>query len=239
MAFSQCNSAEPYRAAQNKLMSNLFSNYKDIKLVISDAQQDNSKQIAQIETFIRQKPDLLIVAPNERAPLTNIMGEAIKAGIPTICLERDILEPNYTTYIRSDNFKIGQAITLKKGKDVSIFACGTMVKVALDCSKILAENGIDAEIINMHTIKPIDITKVRESAGKAKLVATIEEHNIIGGLGSAVAECLASIKNSPEQIFFGINDCYSDGGDYNFLKQKFNLTSDFVSKKIISKFKKE
>jgi len=109
VAFSQCNSAEPYRAAQNKLMSNLFSNYKDIKLVISDAQQDNSKQIAQIETFIRQKPDLLIVAPNERAPLTNIMGEAIKAGIPTICLERDILEPNYTTYIRCDNFKIGQA----------------------------------------------------------------------------------------------------------------------------------
>ena len=108
-AFSQCNSAEPYRAAQNKLMSKLFSNYKDIKLVISDAQQDNSKQIAQIETFIRQKPDLLIVAPNERAPLTNIMGEAIKAGIPTICLERDILEPNYTTYIRCDNFKIGQA----------------------------------------------------------------------------------------------------------------------------------
>lgn len=106
--FSQCNNAEPYRAAQNALMTKLFSKQKDVKLVITDAQQDNAKQIAQIETAIRQKPDLLIVAPNERAPLTRVMGQAISAKIPVICLERDIAEPNYTTFIRCDNRKIGQ-----------------------------------------------------------------------------------------------------------------------------------
>jgi ribose transport system substrate-binding protein len=79
-----------------------------VDLVIADAQQDNSKQVAQIEAFIRQKPDLLIVAPNERAPLTEVMGRAYKSGIPVICLERDIVEPNYTTYIKSDNRKIGE-----------------------------------------------------------------------------------------------------------------------------------
>ena len=67
VAFSQCNNAEPYRAAQNALMQKLFNDAGDVKLVIADAQQDNSKQVAQVETFIRQKPDLLIVAPNERA----------------------------------------------------------------------------------------------------------------------------------------------------------------------------
>ena len=126
---------------------------------------------------------------------------------------------------------------MKEGKDISIFAAGTMVKIALDCSKILKENNIDAEVVNMHTIKPIDVKKINQCAKKNKLIVSIEEHNIIGGLGSAIAECLAGIKNTPEQIFFGIEDSYSEGGEYSFLKKKFNLTPDFISKKIISKFK--
>jgi ribose transport system substrate-binding protein len=108
VAFSQANNAEPYRAAQNALMQKLWGEHADVRLVISDAQQDNSKQVAQVETFIRQKPDLLIVAPNERAALTAVMGQAIEAKIPVICLERDILQPNYTTYVHSDNVEIGR-----------------------------------------------------------------------------------------------------------------------------------
>src|ERR1700752_3272518 len=124
VAFSQANNAEPYRAAQNALMTKLFAQAPDVKLVIADAQQDNSKQVAQVETFIRQKPDLLIVAPNERAALTAVMGQAMEAKIPVICLERDILQPNYTTYVHSDNVAIGRmagqfivdALTKKYGK---------------------------------------------------------------------------------------------------------------------------
>src|SRR5215475_5107228 len=124
VAFSQANNAEPYRAAQNELMTRLFAQQPDVSLVISDAQQDNSKQVAQVETFIRQKPDLLIVAPNERAALTAIMGQAMEARIPTICLERDILQPYYTSYVHSDNLEIGRLagqyivdqLTKKNGK---------------------------------------------------------------------------------------------------------------------------
>ena len=108
VAFSQANNAEPYRAAQNALMEKLFAQMPDVKLVISDAQQDNSKQVAQVETFIRQRPDVLIVAPNERAALTAVMGQATEVKIPVICLERDILQPNYTTYVHSDNVAIGR-----------------------------------------------------------------------------------------------------------------------------------
>src|SRR5690242_1589919 len=108
VAFSQANNAEPYRAAQNALMTKLWGQYPDVKLVISDAQQDNCRQVAQVETFIRQKPALLVVAPNERAALTAIMGQAMEARIPVICLERDILQPNYTSYIHSDNVAIGR-----------------------------------------------------------------------------------------------------------------------------------
>jgi ribose transport system substrate-binding protein len=108
VAFSQANNAEPYRATQNAFMAKLFARFPDVKLVIADAQQDNSRQAAQVETFIRQKPDLLIVAPNERAALTAVMGQAVAAGIPVICLERDILQPNYTSYVHSDNLAIGR-----------------------------------------------------------------------------------------------------------------------------------
>lgn len=108
VAFSQCNNAEPYRAAQNEMLTRICVKSSDIKLTISDGQQDNSKQIAQIETLILQKPDLLIVAPNERNPLTAVMGKAMSTGIPTICLERDIAEPNYTSYIACDNHAIGK-----------------------------------------------------------------------------------------------------------------------------------
>jgi len=105
-------------------MTRLFSEAGDVKLVIADAQQDNSKQVAQVETFIRQKPDLLIVAPNERAALTAVMGQAMEAKIPVICLERDILQPSYTSYVHSDNVAIGRLagqfivdyLTRKNGK---------------------------------------------------------------------------------------------------------------------------
>jgi len=108
VVFSQANNAEPYRAAQKTLMEQLFAKMPDVRLVTFDAQQDNSRQIAQLETAIRQKPAVLIVAPNERAALTAVMGQAMQAGIPVICLERDILQPNYTTYIRMDNKAIGR-----------------------------------------------------------------------------------------------------------------------------------
>jgi len=105
--FSQCNNAEPYRAAQNTLLKKLLAEHQDITLEIMDAQQDNSRQISQIETAIHKKPDLLIVAPNERGPLTEIMGKAMQAGTPVMCLERDILEPHFNTFIKCDNYAIG------------------------------------------------------------------------------------------------------------------------------------
>lgn len=109
--FSQANSAEPYRTAQNNSFEELWAAYDDVTFEITDAQQDNGRQISQIETAIIKNPDLLIVAPNERTPLSAIMGKAKKAGIPVICLERDIVDAdNYTTWIMSDNRFIGKLV---------------------------------------------------------------------------------------------------------------------------------
>ncbi len=108
IAFSQCNSAEPYRAAQNKIMEKEIAKYPDCKLVIQDAQQDNAKQIAQIENFIQQKVDVIIVAPNEAAPLTAAVKKAKDSGIKVVCLERDLVEPVYDIFVGANNAKIGE-----------------------------------------------------------------------------------------------------------------------------------
>ena len=109
--FSQCNNGEPYRAAQNASFKRLWGQDPNVTFQIYDAQQDNSRQISQIETAIRLKPDLLIVAPNERGPLSDVMGKAKSAGIPVICLERDIENyDNFTTWIMSDNYAIGKLV---------------------------------------------------------------------------------------------------------------------------------
>lgn len=108
IAFSQCNSGEPYRAAQNAIMRREMAKYPDCELVIQDAQQDNAKQIAQIENFILQKVDVLIVAPNEAAPLTRPVQQAKEAGIKVVCLERNLLEPVYDIFVGADNRAIGE-----------------------------------------------------------------------------------------------------------------------------------
>jgi ribose transport system substrate-binding protein len=110
VVFSQCNNSEPYRAAQNDAMRRLWGAQPDVNLVVMDAQQDSVRQIAQIETAIRMKPQLLIVAPNERAPLTEVMKSAMEHHIAVICLERDIVEPYYTSWIHVDNRVIGQMV---------------------------------------------------------------------------------------------------------------------------------
>ena len=187
--------------------------------------------------ILRSIPNLTIISPADS-------GETVKAVLAGIKHKNSVYIRltcgSNINQIYEDNydFEIGKSITLKKGKDISIFAAGTMVKVALDCAKILSENNIDAEVVNMHTIKPIDFAKIKESAKSSKLIVSIEEHNIIGGLGSAIAESLSSIENSPKHIFFGINDSYSKGGEYDFLKEKFGLTSKKISEKIILTLKK-
>ena len=108
IAFSQCNSAEPYRTAQNNIMKRDIKKYADCELLLQDAQQDNAKQIAQIENFILQGVDVLIVAPNEAAPITAPVKKAKEKGIKVVCLERNLLEPAYDIFVGADNVKIGE-----------------------------------------------------------------------------------------------------------------------------------
>lgn len=129
----------------------------------------------------------------------------------------------------SYHFEWGKAEVLRQGSDVSIFATGIMTAKALDAAETLAKQGIQAEVINVHTIKPLDEETVIASAKKTGKVVTAEEHSIIGGLGSAVAEVLA--RQCPtKQAFVGVQDSFGESGSPNDLLEKYGLTAEAIVK---------
>lgn len=129
----------------------------------------------------------------------------------------------------SYHFEWGKAEVLRQGSDVSIFATGIMTAKALDAAETLAQQGIQSEVINVHTIKPLDEETVIASAKKTGKVVTAEEHSIIGGLGSAVAEVLA--RQCPtKQAFVGVQDSFGESGSPDDLLEKYGLTAEAIVK---------
>jgi transketolase len=119
-------------------------------------------------------------------------------------------------------FEIGKAQVFSTGNDVSIFACGHMVWKAIEAGRILEEKGISVEVINIHTIKPLDTAAILNSIKKTRCAVTVEEHNIIGGLGDAVAQVAA--KNLPIPIeYIGTNDTFGESGTPLQLLKKYGL----------------
>ncbi len=134
--------------------------------------------------------------------------------------------PNFTKEDGTD-FVIGKAQQLSEGTDVSIFACGHMVWKAIEAGRILEEKGISVELINIHTIKPLDEAAIIASIAKTKCAVTVEEHNIIGGLGDAVAQVAA--KNLPIPIeYIGTNDTFGESGKPTELLTKYGLDTPFI-----------
>ena len=129
----------------------------------------------------------------------------------------------------SYHFEWGKAEVLRQGSDVTIFATGIMTAKALDAAETLAKQGVQAEVINVHTIKPLDEETVIASAKKTGKVVTAEEHSIIGGLGSAVAEVLA--RQCPtKQAFVGVQDSFGESGSPDDLLEKYGLTAEAIVK---------
>jgi len=129
--------------------------------------------------------------------------------------------PNFTKEDGSD-FVIGKAQVLAEGSDVSIFACGHLVWKAIEAARILAEQGISAEVVNVHTIKPLDEAAVLASLRKTKCAVSAEEHNVIGGLGDAIAQVAA--RNFPvPQEYIGTQDTFGESGKPAELLKKYGL----------------
>ncbi|MEM5564182.1 transketolase C-terminal domain-containing protein [Psychroserpens sp. AS72] len=129
----------------------------------------------------------------------------------------------------NQNFEIGKAIKLTEGTDITIVATGHLVWEALEAAKTLNEKGISAEVINIHTIKPLDDKAIIDSVTKTGCVVTAEEHNILGGLGESVARVLSLHKPAPQE-FVGTNDTFGESGTPEQLMEKYGLNADAIIK---------
>ena len=135
--------------------------------------------------------------------------------------------PVWPIFTSAMDFSIGKAQVFTEGKDVSVFACGHLVWIALEAEKILKEKGISAEIINIHTIKPLDTDAILKSIRKTGCAVSAEEHNILGGLGDSIAQTAA--KNFPvPQEYVGTNDTFGESGTPAQLLEKYGLDAAHI-----------
>jgi len=182
--------------------------------------------------ILRSIPGITIISPADSLETVKALEAAVKSENPSY-LRLTGSSNNPIVYKKDYKFEIGKSIILKEGKDVVIFSSGTMVHQSLEAAKILETKKISTKVVNMHTIKPIDKLEI-EKACTSSLIVSVEEHNIVGGLGSAISEYKSTLKQSPKQLFIGIKDTYGKSGDYKFLQEKHGLTPKKIVEDILS-----
>lgn len=184
--------------------------------------------------IMRSIPNITILSPADCTETVKMTQLAMKHDGPVYLRLTGVM--NHPIVYQEDyQLEIGKAIKLKDGKDIAIIATGSMVYEAIKVAKILEEQGLEASVFDVHTIKPLDIEMIKKLYNQ-KLIVTVEEHSIIGGLGSAVSEVLATAKDSPPQLTIGVEQGYPHAGEYHYLLDRCGLVAEKIVKKIIKKY---
>jgi len=178
--------------------------------------------------IMRSIPNLTIVSPADCAEIVKVVHAASEFNGPMyIRLTGAVGNPPVNT--EEYDFEIGKSITLREGSDITIFATGSMVFESLEAAKILDNLGVSATVVNMHTIKPCDFSAIDLAISKSKIIVTVEEHSIIGGLGSLVSDYKTQFSNSPAQLIIGLPDLFGKTAEYRFLLEKYRLVADKIA----------
>jgi len=213
----------------NQLRVSVCLGRENVKIVGGHAGFGNGVDGANQQAFedmalTRVLPNLVVLAPADYEQVKKAVMAMVEYNGPVYMritkLSREIITTNITP------FELGKAQVFCGGRDVSIFACGAGVAEAMRAAKQL-EGEVEVEVINVHTIKPIDKETLVRSAKKTKKVITVEEHSVIGGLGSAVAEVLA--EEFPTRMRrIGMPDCFGESGEPEELMKKYGITADNI-----------
>ena len=196
---------------------------------ITVGEDGGSHQSVEDISLMRSIPNMTVVVPADGIEAEKMIFAAAEFNGPMyVRLGRSAVP---TIFEEDYNFEIGKGVVLRDGNDVTIIACGIMVNEALIAADILKEENINARVINMSTIKPIDTELIIKAAKETKAIVTAEEHSIIGGLGSAVSEVVC--ENHPVVVKkVGMNDCFGESGTPNELLAKYGLTAKDIVEKV-------
>lgn len=190
--------------------------------------------------LMRVLPNMTVVVPADALQTQKALYSIVndKNGPVYLRLSR---EPGMNVTNNLDNFTIGKGSVISNGYDVLIITCGLMLGKTVIAEQILKKKGIYSTIINLHTIKPFDIDLIVNAAIKCGAVVTVEEHNVMGGLGSAVAEVLSRIYPVPIEMV-GINDCFTESGEPGELFDYYGLNTEHIvdaTEKVLNRKKSE
>ena len=176
--------------------------------------------------LMRTIPGMVVLNPSDHYEMKAAVQAAIEHYGP-VYIRLGRLAGESFNNADADKFELGNGITLKDGKDITIIATGLMVSRALEAVKTLAEQGIDARLINIHTIKPIDREIIVKAAKETGKIITVEEHNVIGGLGDAVCSVLSEECPTPV-MKIGVNDVFGHSGPAQDLLDEFGLNAEHI-----------
>ena len=180
--------------------------------------------------LMRTIPGMTIISPADADEAYAAVEAAINFYGPVYMRFGRFAVPNLTPEIKDYKFEIGKGVTYREGRDVTIVANGYMVHLALEAAEMLAAEGIDAGVINIHTIKPLDTELLCEAAKRSGAIVTAEEHSIIGGLGAAVCEALS--ESCPVPVLrVGVEDQYGRSGKVPELLEIYGLTAENIAAK--------
>ncbi len=214
---------------------------RNIKLVGMDSGMSQTRSSyshcnPQDIAYLRAVPGLTILSPCDGQETYKAIWAAMEMEGPVyIRLTGDLLAP----VIYKEDFGgycMGKAIQVRQGEDIAIIGCGAVLAEALKAVELLEEAGISCAVIDMHTIKPLD-TGALDKLTAHKLVVTVEEHSIIGGLGGAVAEYFSQDRNAPPVLRLGANDVFPKSGSYQYGLRQYGLTGPQIADSIQTKLR--
>lgn len=186
-------------------------------------------------SLMRSIPNLTIISPADGTEIAKAIFAAAKYEGPMYIRLSGVL--NQPMIYKEDyEFMIGKAITLRAGNDLTIIATGTMVNECLKAADELEKRNISVRVINMHTIKPLDLGVIDNAISETKMLVTVEEHSTIGGLGGAVAEYKSSLKTMVPQLKIGLPDAFGVIGDYMYLLDYYGLTANKIAERIYEEY---
>ena len=180
--------------------------------------------------LMRTIPGMTIINPSDAGEAYAAVEAAINFYGPVYMRFGRFAVPNLTAEMKDYKFEIGKGVTMREGKDVTLVATGYMVHVALEAADMLAAEGIDARVLNIHTIKPLDNEILVKAASETGAIVTAEEHNIIGGLGSAVSEAVCQACPVPV-LRVGVEDRFGKSGKVPTLLEEYGLTAANIASK--------
>ncbi|MGI6558297.1 MAG: transketolase family protein [Limnochordia bacterium] len=186
--------------------------------------------------IMRSLPNMTVLSPADGIEMKQAVKAMLELDGPVYIRVGRIAAP--TLYDEDYKFELGKIVVMRPGKDVTLAATGTMVAVALEAAELLAKEGIDARVLNVHTLKPLDEEAILAAARETAGIVTVEEHNIIGGLGSAVAE-VVSAAGAGSVVRVGVEDVFGQSANsYEELLAAYGLTPENVRSKARSLLQK-